>query len=170
VVGATLVTPLRPRDFDLDRILRTAQGITEGKPALLLRLYAYLCFLDRGKTSQANQALKDAESVYHRSVTDIPAELHTEFVFGSAYVGRDAAAAREWWTRMEAKKSTRINGDYWRAYSALLWIEGKIRESDDAWQKCDALARQLPEAGAYEFDRYCCALLRKALDETSDRR
>ena len=167
VVGASLVTPLRPRDLDIDLTLRTAEGITEGKPALLLRLYAYLCFLDRGKICEAQQALRPAEDVYHTSASDVPAELHTEFVFGSAYVRRDAIAAREWWTRMEAKRPTRFNEDYWRAYSSLLWIEGKIQDANDAWKKCYALAQQLPKAGAYEFDRYCCSLLRKALDEST---
>lgn len=46
VVGATLVTPLRPRDFDIAMIQRAAQGIRDGRQALLLRLYAYLSFLD----------------------------------------------------------------------------------------------------------------------------
>jgi hypothetical protein len=50
----------------------------------------------------------------------------------------------------------------------LLWIEGKVQEANDAWKKCDALAQQLPKAGAYEFDRDCCSLLRKALDEASE--
>ena len=168
VVGASLVTPLRPRDFDIDMILRTAQGITDGKQALLLRLYAYLCFLDRGKIPEAIQALKDAEAIYHKSASDIPTEFHSEFVFGNAYVGGDAVAAREWWRRMEAKKPTRFNEDYWRAYSALCLIEGRIEEANEAWKKCNALAQQLPAAGAYEFDRYCCSLLRKALDEASE--
>jgi len=88
-----------------------------------------------------------------------------EFVFGNAYLHRDAAAAREWWTRMEAKKPTRRNVDYWRADSALHWIEGHLKEANEGWEKSNALAQQLPKAGAYEFDRYCCFLLRKAIDE-----
>jgi peptidase M50-like protein len=168
VVGASLVTPLRPRDFDIDMIRRAAEGITEGIQALLLRLYAYLFFLDRERIPEAAQALRDAECVYLKSVSDLPAQLHTEFVFGSAYVWRDAIAAREWWTRMETKKPTRFNEDYWRAYSSLLWIEGAKQEADAAWMKCDAMVQQLPKAGAYEFDRYCCSLLRKALDEASE--
>jgi hypothetical protein len=116
---------------------------------------------------EAGQALMDAESIYHKSAADIPAELHTEFVFGNAYVRRDAAAAREWWTRMEAKKPTRFSEDYWRASSALHWIEGNLREANEAWEKCKVLAQELPEAGAYEFDRYCCLLLRRVLDEAS---
>jgi Peptidase family M50 len=167
VVGSSLVTPLRPRDYDIQAILRSAHSITQGTQGLLLRLYAYFYFLDHGRILEAGEALREGESIYHQSASDIPAELHTEFVFGSAYVRRDAAAAREWWTRMEAKKPTRFNADYWRADSALHWIEGNLKEANEAWEKSNALAQQLPKAGAYEFDRYCCSLLRKALDETS---
>jgi len=167
VIGSSLVTPLRPRDYDIEAIQQVAQAITEGKQGLLLPLFAYLCFLDQGKTFEAGQALTEAEAIYHRCASDIPAELHTEFVFGNAYVRRDAASARDWWNRMEAKKPTRLNEDYWRAYSALHWIEGHLKEANEAWDKCNVLAEQLPKAGAYEFDRYCCSLLRKGLDEVS---
>jgi len=57
--------------------------------------------------------------------------------------------------------------DYWLAASALLWIEGNLKDANESWEKAHALAQQLPQAGAYEFDRYCCSLLRKALDEAS---
>jgi hypothetical protein len=167
VIGSSLVTPLRPRDYDIQAIQKLAQGITEGKQGLLLRLFAYLYFLDQGKTLEAGEALTEAEAIYHRCASDIPAEFHTDFVFGNAYVRRDAASAREWWDRLEAKKPTRFNEDYWRAYSALHWIEGHLKEANEAWQKCNVLAEQLPKAGAYDFDRYCCSLLRKALDESS---
>ena len=167
VIGSSLVTPLRPKDYDIEAIEGLAQGITEGKQGLLMRLFAYLYFLDHGKTLEAGRALTEAEAIYHRSASDIPAELHTEFVFGNAYVRRDAASARSWWTTMEAKKPTRFNEDYWRAYSALQWIEGHLKEANEAWHKCNLLAQQLPAAGAYEFDRHCCSLLRKAIDQAS---
>jgi Peptidase family M50 len=168
-VGSTLVTPLRPRNYDIQAILWAAHTITQGAQGLLLRVYAYAYFLDHGRILEAGEALREAESIYHQSASDIPAEIHMEFVFGSAYLRRDAAAAREWWTRMEAKKPTRFNADYWRADSALHWIEGDLKEANEAWEKSNALAQQLPKAGAYEFDRYCCSLLRKALDEASAR-
>jgi hypothetical protein len=132
---------------------------------LLLRLCAYNYFLDLERIPEAGEALREAESIYRQSASDIPAELHTVFVFGSAYVRRDAGAAREWWTRMEGKKPTRFNADYWRASSALHWIEGDLKEANEAWEKSNTLVQQLPRAGAYEFDRYCCSLLRQALDE-----
>jgi Peptidase family M50 len=165
VVTSSLVTKLRPRDYDLLTIQRAAAGINQGQRALLLRLYTYHSLLDQALMTEAGMALKEAESIYFASASDIPAELLTVFVFGNAYVLHDAAAARQWWDRMEAKKPSRFNVDYWRAKSAICWIEGSLDEADEAWKKSDEQARKLPEAGAYEFDRYCCSLLRMALDE-----
>ncbi|HET9406941.1 MAG TPA: M50 family metallopeptidase [Candidatus Sulfotelmatobacter sp.] len=161
LIGSTLVTPLRPRDYDIHTIQRAAVGITQGKQALLLRLYASNYFLDHGKIPEAVQALEQAEAIFHESAGDIPVELYTAFVFGSAYLRRDASAAREWWTRLESKKPTRFNLDYWKARSALDWVEGNRKEANAAWEKANALAQQLPSAGAYEFDRYCCSLLQQ---------
>ena len=165
VIGSSLVTPVRPRNYDIDAIERAARGIAQGRDGLLLRLYAYEYFLDQESILEAGEMLRQAESLYHQCASDIPAELLTVFVFGSAYVLRDSKGAREWWTRMEAKKPTRLNVDYWRAASALHWIEGDLKEANEEWEKSNALAEQLPKAGAYEFDRYCCGKLRQALDE-----
>src|SRR5579864_3225408 len=38
VIGSSLVTPLRPRDYDIEAIQQVAQAITEGKQGLLLPL------------------------------------------------------------------------------------------------------------------------------------
>jgi hypothetical protein len=92
-------------------------------------------FSIKGRILEAAQALGDAECIYHKSDSDLPVELHTEFVFASAYVRRDAAAAREWWTRMVAKNPTRFNEDYWRACSARQWIEGRIVEAAEAFEE-----------------------------------
>ena len=164
--GSSLVTPLRPRDYDIEALQRAARTITRGHQGLLLQLFAHNCFLDQGKTREAGEALRSAESIYHESALDISAELHSVFVFGSAFVFRDAAAAREWWGRMESKKPRRFNVDYWRADGALHWIEGNLKTANEALAKSETLAEKLPQAGAYDFDRYCCSLLRKALDET----
>ncbi|HEY6971832.1 MAG TPA: M50 family metallopeptidase, partial [Candidatus Angelobacter sp.] len=167
ISASTLVTALRPRDYDIQTILRAAQGITRGESAMSLRLLSYTYFLDHDRFPEAGEALKEAGSIYEQCAAEVHVEVLTEFVFGSAYVLRDPAAARQWWTLMEARKPTRFNADYWRAASALHWIEGNLKEANEAWQKSDALAQKLPHTGAYEFDRDCCARLRNAIDESS---
>jgi len=165
-VRSTLVTPLRPRDFDIEAIQRASVGIARGQRGLLLRLWASSYYLDCGRMPEASRTLTEAEGFYQETATEIPAELHTEFVFGKAFLQRDAAGARLWWDRMEAKNPSRFNGDYYVARSALLWSENHLEEAEEAWRKGYALAQQLPKAGAYEFDRDRFTLLRKVLDES----
>ena len=164
VVGSSLVTPLQPRDYPIEAIKNASLTIAKGQTGLLLRLHAYSHYVDSGQFDEAEKALSQAEAVYKDSASGISAELHTVFVFANAVVRRDAAAARQWWDRMIARKPKRKNCDYWRAQGALLWIEGDLTRAFEAWTTANALAQQLPSAGAYEFDRTCCALLRQAMD------
>jgi hypothetical protein len=166
IVGSTLVTQLRPRDYDIEALQRACSLIARGQEGLLLRLYASSYYLDCGRLPEASHALSEAETIYDESGQDLPAELHSEFVFSTAYLRRDAAAARLWWQRMEAKKPTRFNVDYWLAHSALCWVENRHDEAQESWQKSFTLGQQLPKAGAYEFDRHRVTLLRHAMDES----
>lgn len=165
ISGATLVTPLRPRDYDADVISRASQGITEGPYALNLRLLAYWHFLDQGKMSEAGKALANAIEIFNRSASNLPAEFLALFVFGTAYVWRDAEATRAWWKRFQDAKPTRFDTEYWLAASAQSWLDGNLDEANRALSKADLLSQQLPNAGAYEFDRHCCSLLRDALKQ-----
>ena len=164
VVGSSLVTPLQPRDYPIEAIKNASKTIAKGQTGLLLRLYAYSHYLDSGQLSEAEQSLLHAEAVYKDSASGVPADLHTVFVFGNAVVRRDAAATRQWWDRMMAKNPKRHNCDYWRAQSAVNWMEGNKSKADEAWGAANAMAKRLPSAGAYEFDRTCCTLLRQAMD------
>jgi hypothetical protein len=96
----------------------------------------------------------------------IPAALHTDFIFANALLRRDAVAARRWWQRMDAKKVTTMNADYWRARAAMLWIENQTTQAEEAYQKGLALVPK-GSAGVYEFDRWCFAQLRAAMDSTA---
>jgi hypothetical protein len=68
---------------------------------------------------------------------------------------------------MESKKPKQLDFDYWLARTALLWIEGELREAEEAWRQADSRAQKLPGCGAYEFDRHRCALLRTELDKAA---
>jgi hypothetical protein len=163
-IGSSLVSPLRPRDYDIGSIQRAARGIGQGRQALLMWLHAFSHSIDAGKELEADDILAQAELVCLKSAYNIPAELHTSFVFGNALVRRDPVATRFWWNRLQARKPTRFNADYWRAESALHWIEGDLDQARSAWEKSHTLVEQLPDAGAYDFSRHCCAMLRRELD------
>jgi predicted Zn-dependent peptidase len=132
----------------------------------MLRLIASEHFLDKGEFPEACQALAEAELVYHESASDIAAEPLTVFVFGAALLRRDAAGARQWWERMEAKRLTEFGVNYWLARGALLWIEGDSQEAHESLQKGDTLARKSRPTGSDEFDAYRLGLLRHALELT----
>lgn len=163
-VQSTLVTSLRPRDYDIDAIQRAEISFTQGHQALLLRLIASSYFLDQGMLHQASEAVAEAERIHGESALDLPAELCMAFVYRTAFLRRDAVSARQWWAQMEAKKPAHKGVDYWLAQSALFWIEGRIEEAREAWSKGNLLAQKLPAAGDYEFDRYRCSLLRDCIE------
>jgi len=165
IAASSAVTPLRPRDFDIQAIQQLANSFRQGRQALLLRLFASYYFLDCGLIPQAAAAVAEAEQICEESASDIPAELYTDLVFGAAFLRGDASAARRWWERMEAKKPTHFGSDYWLTQSALFWIEGRLDEARQAWNKGNVLARRLPAAGIYQFDLLRYSLVRQALDE-----
>ena len=164
VTASASVTPLRPRDFDIEAIERAARSFTGGRHGLILRLIASNYFLDCGNIPQAADAFNEAESIYRESALDIPGELHTIFVFDNAFLRNDAANARIWWDRMQVKKPSHLGVDYWLAQSALEWIEGHTQDARETWIKGNALAQKLPAMGNHEFDRYRFALFGEALD------
>jgi len=143
---------------------RAAEVITQGPRALHLRLLISSYYRDWGKTEEAGLALNAAEDVFHDSAAEIPVELYTRFVIGKALVLRDAEGARAWWDRMETKRPTHFNADYWLARAAFLWIEGGTAEAREAWAKGNVLVQNLPQAGTYEADRDKYAQLRRELE------
>jgi hypothetical protein len=166
VAGASVVSPVRPRDYDIEAIHRAAHTIAQGRQGLLLRLLAHSCFLDKGNVTAAGEEMLRAASIYNTSASDAPTELVSCFVFGSAYIWRNADTSRQWWAHLEAKNPVH-NSDFWLSYSALRWVEGDLKEASESLEKARALAQQLPNAGAYEFERNRCSLLQQVLNDIS---
>jgi tetratricopeptide (TPR) repeat protein len=128
-----------------------------------LRLVEFCYYLDCGRRRDASDALNEAEAAALEAGTTIPSEFYGEFVFGKAFVQRDAEGTRQWWDRLLATKPKRLNADYWLARSAYLWMDGRMEEAREAWEKGNTLAHRLPKAGAYEFEREKYAMLRGEL-------
>jgi hypothetical protein len=151
-VSSTLVSPRRPRDFDIAAIHRASFQINAGQRALLLRLWAMHYYQDVGAIREASAALAEAERIYADSASDIPARLHTPFVIGCAILRRDAARVRHWWQQMQ-RKLDRQNGDYWLARCAFHWAEGDVAAARESFEKGKDYVSKLPNTGVYEFDR-----------------
>lgn len=166
LVASTLVTPLRPRDYDIQAIETAGKSFSHDIHALLLHLYASSYFLDRGQLDQARDSFRQAESLYAGIEQFVNADLLTAFVFRSALLCRDAAASHTWLERLEAAKPPHRGVDYWLARSAERWIEGSLGEARTAWHNASSLVVDLPHTGAYEFDRYRSELLREEIART----
>jgi hypothetical protein len=167
MVGSTLVTPLRPRDWNEQVLERAATFLRTGQRAFLLQMNRWSHFFDCGKIAEAELALDEAEAVNLRSTLNLPVELIMEMVFVNT-ISKRYAAARVWWKRLEGKKAAgkeaESSVDYWKARCAVLLSEGLLEEAGEAWECGNAMARELPAAGAYEFDRYCLERLGQALE------
>jgi hypothetical protein len=164
MVTTSLVSPVRPRDFDVNALKQAADSVPQGERGLLLRLFACLHYFDAGKIPEAIAAMQDAEALYAQSKFDKPQDICAEFVFLNAFCKQDLAAADLWWRRIEALPKVDPDADYWRAKTALLWLKGERDQACETWERGRALALKLPVAGQYELTRSCFAKLRAALD------
>jgi len=164
MVSTSLVSKVRPRDFDVDLINKAADSVPQGERGLLLRLFACLHYLDTNRTSEAIASLEAAEGLYDQSIFERPQDICAEFMFVNAFYKRDLAAAEMWSERIDGLRRIDRDADYWRAQTALHWLKGQPEEALEAWHRGNALAQKLPAAGTYEFTRSCFEKLRVALD------
>lgn len=162
MVGSSLVTPLRPGQYDLPLLERVARFHQSGKQGALVRLFIAMHHLETGRTEAAKEAWRAAEPMDQEPGADTAAE----YVFLEAALAGDLVRTRTWWHLVEAKGDSKHELDYWRGRSAMLWREGDVAGARMALDKADQFARSLPTAGAYEYDRWCLDLLRKNLAST----
>jgi len=165
LAGATHVTAIRPRDYDAGALKRAAAAFNSGQQALVLRLIESEHFLDNGEFDKCCDVLDEAELIYHESASDIPAGSLTVFIIGYGLARRDAAKARLWWDRREAKGDSELGVNHWMSQSVLLWLEGQPGQAYEAWAKGNALAQKDRPSGSDAFDTYRLELLRGVLEE-----
>lgn len=167
MVLSSTITPLRPRDYDVSAIQRATAYFTHGREALALRLFATSHYLDQNQMSEARGSFAEAASILQDSHINISSDLLMTCVFNAVYLDHDAASARRYWNLSEGKSPTYFGVDYWLSRSALEFIENRPLEARHAWNVGAALARNLPTAGAYQFDRDRYRLMHDLLDATS---
>jgi hypothetical protein len=165
MVTSSLVSPVRPRDFDLNVLNRAADAVPTGERGLLLRLFICTHYLDTGEIPKALVSLEEAEALYGESKFEKTQDICAEFAFINAFYKRDLATAEMWSRRIEAVRKVDPDADYWRAQTALHWLRGELEEASAAWDRGNALALKLPAAGTYEFTRSCFTELRAELDK-----
>jgi len=164
MAASSMVTRLRPRDFDIQMLASAADEITEGERGFLLRLLSAHYFFDRGRTPEALAFVDEAEPLYEHCTFASPADICAEFVFIQAFYRRDLRAAKLWNGRLHAAPQLDKDADYWLASTALLRLEGDHDGARQAWDTGYALARALPGCGAYDFTRSSFDRIREAMD------
>lgn len=154
-VQSTQVTSTRFRDLDPDLLHRAADFFAGTATAIHYRVCASHVFEDGNHIPEAAAELAAAESIYddYPDTIDLPALLHTAFIYFYAVYNRDAAAARRWWDRMTSRKIDRKNADYWLASAALHWIESRPTGAQEALDHANAKAQHLPHYGAFDLTR-----------------
>jgi hypothetical protein len=167
-VTLTLITPRRPRDYDIKAIQRAALSCTGGHDGMIVRLWTSSYYLDRQQIPEAIQAMLDSEAICEDCFSTLRGELLATFVFDHAILRGDAERARLWWDRMEARKPDPESIDHEWARTALLWVEGRTEEAYEALRQGEAQANRLPDFGAYNFDRHRFALIREAMNTRSE--
>lgn len=165
-VTASLVSPVRPRDWDVE-LLTSAAGHCVGAQAVLLRLHAVSAHFDAGRPEQAEKALEEAERFYLGCSGAIPKPLqqivHESLTFYSAVIRQNAVSARTWWDRTTWPRAEAWTSDALLSRAALLWLEGDSEEADHAWAKGYAIAGKCPKAGTYDYDRDRFMRLRESM-------
>jgi hypothetical protein len=165
MVASSLVTSIRPRDFDVAILNRSANFIRQGEQGLLLRLFACKHYLDLDRIPEALVRMQEAEALFEQSTFQKPQDICCEFLFVNAFYKRDLAAADLWWQQIEALSKIEKDADYWLARSAHSWLKGEREDAREAWEQGNLLALRLPSVGAYDSTRRCMAQLKEALDE-----
>jgi hypothetical protein len=166
-VASTLVSPVRPRDWDVRVLAKAKDFLTSGKRGMLLRLFESQHYLDSERVADALASLEESAQLYDASYFDRPADICSDFVFAYAVGKGDLTAAELWWERLQAGNSVEKDADYWKAQASLLCLRGEIKEARAAWDHGYALALQLPACGAYDFTRSSFERIRKILDATA---
>ena len=167
MVTAVGETQLRPRDYDIEAIERVLTLHPSGIDGHYLKLYIYDSCFDQGKITEALQALAEAEAIYDSCSLKDKTEI--SFVLGHGGLRGDAAAARRWWDRLEARNPDRSESGYWRAKSALDCAEGRPEDAGAALRQADAISAQSPATGGQAYGMEWSSLLREAIEKNREK-
>jgi hypothetical protein len=166
MVTSSLATSLRPREFDAAILERAANTTRRGLDGLHYRIYLAMHHLDSGRIDQGIAAWREAIDQDPEVAEKLSADTLAEFAFYEAAIANDLERAHHWWRRVELKGNSRKEVDYWKGRTAVLLAEGHLAEAAAAFHKANEFAQKLPEAGAYEYDRWGVDVLRRRLNST----
>jgi hypothetical protein len=165
MAGTSLLSSIRPRDWDIGLINESADFLKTGIQGMVLRMLASHYYLDSGNIPEAVDTMNAAANLFNEQAIRKPADFYAGFVFMNAFYGRNLPAAEVWWQKLQALKKIEYDGDYWLARSSILWLSGDLTGARQAWEHGDEKARKLPSYGIYDFTRSQYGELRRILDQ-----
>ena len=163
MVASTLASELRPRDWDIEALIKAGDCVAAGREGVTMRWFASMHYRDKGQIEQATNAALSAYSLFDLAQWSDPHDLLSEFLFFDAIYRQDRKSSERWWAMIEGLPNKEWDAERYLAKAAILWLRGNHDEAWDAWDAGFTLAMKLPECGAYEFTRNGFELLREAL-------
>lgn len=151
------VTPLRPRELNVDAFARGLCAARGRPEAGLLRAVLIYCAVDRGDLAEARRHLADYLAAIPRADKALNAAIAAEKAFYMCYLNGDVARAREWLSDAEQlapkqKIPLRDRFEYWLALGSVCRGEAKMEQAEAAWQRALVLAERRPKSGIHDYE------------------
>jgi hypothetical protein len=164
ITEATKITALRPRDFDISLIEKTASNdALEAYILAFLHLVASDYYFDLGKIEEARAALSKAEGALEK-MTTVWKENCGALVLRAVCIGQNREMAEKWWgRRLQAKPFDRTRTSEFDLIAYCI-ISNRLIEAEGAWKREFEHTNRLPDTGEQAFDLHYLTHLRRLLD------
>jgi len=162
---ATKISALRPRDFDISLIEKTASNnALEPHIAAFLHLVAGDYYFDQERMGESRAALSKAEGALE-NMTTVWKENCEELILRAVCIAQNREMAEKWWERkLQAKPYDRTRTSEFDLLAFCI-ISNRLIEAEEVWKREFERTNRQPDTGGRAFDLHYLSLLRRLLDE-----
>ena len=162
---ATKITAIRPRDFDISLIEKTASNdALELYVAVFLHLVASDYYFDLGKIEKARAALSKAEGALEK-MTTVWKENCGALVLRAVCIAQNREMAEKWWERkLQAKPFDQTRASEFDLIAHCI-ISNRLIEAEEVWERQFERTNRLPDTGERAFDLHYLGYLRRLLND-----
>lgn len=160
---ASKISPVRPRDFDISLIEKTASNdAVQGHYVTFLHFVASDYYFDHDRMDEARTALSKAEAIARE--LDPARENCGALVLRAVCLSQDREMAEKWWERRLQASPLDPKNDSEFDVIAYRIVEGRPAEAEEAWRRQLERTNRLPDTGERAFDLRYLNRLRQLLD------